>query len=474
MPTNMSRLIARVLCLAAVPVPWLPAQSPFRATRQTSLPAGLSPAAVVTGDVDGDGDLDLVLGNANQRPIQLLLNDGSGSFTDESATRLPNPTTGFATYAIDLADVNGDGYLDLVFCNAQNLPNGVYLNLGSGYFVDLSSALLPSNAVTTVDQILGDFDGDGDLDWFLVDRPQAHLWLNDGQGGFSDASANLLGLPANLGFWYSRGSAGDLDGDGDLDLLVPAYPLPVIVWNLGHAVFQPAATSLPIPAYFFGTNRIVDLDGDGDLDLLLDHGGYVLLNDGSGHFSNATAQAYGGMAVSSPAAFDVDRDGFMDVLTSTMLWRNQGNARFVASPLPATVGLVGILHTVAGDFDGDGDLDLAGLANFATQLEALAPPQPGQDFTLDCHTRPAVSSIAAVVAAFGTGHAPLGWLGVVRLDTSAMATVALQVVTTSPLQVRWTIPSWTSLRGVPLHYQALVVDPLAGAHLTNCWSEVVQ
>ncbi|MCB9886691.1 MAG: VCBS repeat-containing protein [Planctomycetes bacterium] len=450
------------------------AQIPFQATTQTGLPTPLAPAAIAVGDVDDDGDIDILLGNSSNGPSQLLLNDGNGRFVDGTAGRLPPPATGFATHSIDLVDTDGDGDLDIVIGNAQNLPNQVLLNDGTGVFSDAPLGFLPANAVTTVDQILGDFDNDGDIDWFLADRPNAHLWLNAGPSFFTDASANLVGLPQNLGYWYSHGSAADLDDDGDLDLLVPAYPLPVILWNQGNAVFQPAATPLPMPAYFFGTNRATDLDGDGDLDLLLDNCGYVLLNDGHGNFTNATTAAYGGNAVSSPAAFDVDGDGFMDVLTTTTLWRNNGNAVFTAQPLAANIGLVSILHTVAADFDGDGDLDLAGLANFRTQVDAVGPPVRGLTFTVDFHVRTSATSVVAAFASWGASLMPAGPLGILRLDPVLLDTITVESVTASPLRRSWTIPNWSALVGVELHYQALVIDPITGPHLTNAWHTAVQ
>jgi hypothetical protein len=75
------------------------------------------------GDVDGDGDPDLVLGNSGQN--RLYLNDGSGTFTDATTERMP--TTNDSTGSVALGDVDGDGDLDLICGNET--PNGLFLNL---------------------------------------------------------------------------------------------------------------------------------------------------------------------------------------------------------------------------------------------------------------------------------------------------------------------------------------------------------
>jgi hypothetical protein len=451
----------------------LTAQVPFRVTRHVGLPSTPGMAAIAVGDVDGDDDADIVVGCSADHTNLLLLNDGQGRFTDQTLNRFVTPAGPNSTHGIDLVDVDGDGDLDVLSSNAQNLTNRLYLNDGSGFFLVMTAVLLPANAATTVDQVVGDFDGDGDADWFMANRPGAQLWLNAG-GVFQDVSAShLVGLPPSLGYWYSHSSAADLDGDGDLDLLLAAYPVPVILWNQGNAVFG-TATPLSIPAYFFGTNRAADLDGDGDLDLLLDNAGYVLLNLGTGNFVNATAAAFGGVPVSSPAAFDADGDSFLDVLTATTLWHNDGNARFTPQALPVNVGLVSILHTIAADFDGDGDLEPAGLVNFSTQVDAPVAPVIGQWYSVDFHVRAGPPSVVVALASWGGAAVPVGPLGTLRLDTAQMLTLTVQPVAASPLTLSWPIPNWPALAGVSVHYQALIVDPSGGMHFSNGLHDVVQ
>ena len=98
--------------------------------------------AVVLGDVDGNGDLDLVLGNGGQQN-RLYLNDGTGTFADATATRMP-PDSDFSK-AVALGDVDGDGDNDLVFGNSGQ-QNRLYLNDGTGRFTDATAARMPPDS----------------------------------------------------------------------------------------------------------------------------------------------------------------------------------------------------------------------------------------------------------------------------------------------------------------------------------------
>src|SRR4030095_11115312 len=112
------------------------------------------------GDVDGDGDLDLVVGNAYLQS-RLYLNDGIGTYTDAPASRMP--VGSYNTSSLALGDVDRDGDLDLVVGNAYQ-QSLLYLNNGTGTFTDATASRMPVGSYETRSLALGDVDGDGDLD----------------------------------------------------------------------------------------------------------------------------------------------------------------------------------------------------------------------------------------------------------------------------------------------------------------------
>src|SRR6185295_5704178 len=121
------------------------------------------------GDVDGDGDLDAII--ANVGPEQLLLNNGSGVFTDAS-TQLPPPVGIFDNISADarFADIDGDGDLDVLVSNENPFPGGlgaqnrVFVNDGSGHFTDQTATRLPAAIDQTAAMLTGDVNGEGDLE----------------------------------------------------------------------------------------------------------------------------------------------------------------------------------------------------------------------------------------------------------------------------------------------------------------------
>ena len=247
-------------------------------------------------DVDVDGDMDLVFASEDSADNELYLNDGEAGFTDAS-DRLPlkGRSNGLATL-----DLNGDGAPELLIGNYGT--EGVMLNDGRGHFSDATEAYWPVSGGDTQDIELADVDGDGDLDVLVANEGQNHLYFNEG-GRLVDATAGRLPKRDDESREYR---AFDADGDGDLDLVLVniqlTYEWPrrdFLLFNDGSGTFAEAgADMLPDGSRDHFTVQVADLDSDGDPDILLpgstftgDSGDYrVLLNDGTGRFSDVPAE----------------------------------------------------------------------------------------------------------------------------------------------------------------------------------------
>ncbi len=186
---------------------------------------------IALGDLDGDGDLDAWVVHETLEPNsddspernlsdQVWLNDGSGKFMD-SGQHFE------ASRVIALVDLDGDKDLDAISISGGNLT--VRKNDGSGHF---NNSLQISDRLSAQVILPGDLDQDNDLDVLIASDRQAEIWLNDGQGSIQ-LSAQRIDLPGN-----SAVTLGDLNGDGDLDLFC-GYPENryKVWWNDGYGRF---------------------------------------------------------------------------------------------------------------------------------------------------------------------------------------------------------------------------------------------
>lgn len=257
------------------------------------------------GDVDGDGDLDLFLGKLTDSPSiagssanELWINDGVGIFT-QSTNGPANPSQSERhTTTVAFGDVDGDGDLDLFVGNARNYDsfptddargtNELWINDGNGAFT-LDSAYGSTDTTDTIIAVFADVDADGDLDLFVGNRPYGAdgngegarhgnntLWINDGNGDFAAAVyTTAVGAPSASTKYTTTAAFGDADGDGDLDLFVGnngASETNELWLNTGNLGFM--AASGPVTEGMAGatTASWADMDGDGDLDLFVGSG----------------------------------------------------------------------------------------------------------------------------------------------------------------------------------------------------------
>jgi hypothetical protein len=358
----------------------------YRDVTATRLPAGLAGRCMnaAAGDADGDGDLDLALA-MEFHPNILLLNDGAGVFADVSEARLPR--TAHDSEDVAFADFDRDGDLDLVLVSEDDRTDELYVNDGAGRFTDASARLATDDVSNAL--VVLDLDRDGSPDVLTGNIGTDRVLLSDGRGRFRDATAER---------WPQDGvsrtqdlEAADVDGDGDLDVLVGNEGQNQLFLNEDGRLMDATARSLPARNDETREIKAADVDGDGDLDLVVANvrfvmdqvaQDYLLLNDGTGVFSTAEPARFPEDARSNFATqvVDLDQDGDLDVLApSTVFARggsgsyltllNDGSGRFAAARsgtvLPAGTEGNGFDVEVA-DFDGDGidDLFLCNRASF--------------------------------------------------------------------------------------------------------------
>jgi hypothetical protein len=303
-----------------------------------SYPVGASPRAVVTGDFNGDGRLDLAVVNTNSDTVSILLGKGDGTFQPAQTY-----ATGHEPGSLAVGDFNGDGKLDIVTTNYGTVS--VLLGNGDGTFQAPIDSTLPNLYGGAV--AVGDMNHDGKLDlvvsgqgigWGTTTNPDSvDVLLGNGAGGFALASTTLFSPNQPPG----PVALADFNADGKLDIAVVlpnAYEgqpgaISVLLGNGDGTVGPPtnfATGSLP------HSLAVGDFNGDGKLDLVTATGPSVsvLLGNGDGTFKAPVNTTLPGI---SPAVY----------------------TGLEPLPLPQSPTRV-----VVGDLNGDGKLDLAVMASW--------------------------------------------------------------------------------------------------------------
>ncbi|MEM6673065.1 MAG: VCBS repeat-containing protein [Planctomycetota bacterium] len=355
---------------------------------------------VASGDIDRDGDQDLVIATA-AGPV-VWDNAGAAGFVDETSSRVP-VSSGQCSNVV-LEDVNDDGWLDLIAVGTtSNRVDRVLANDRTGRFVLVAD--LPSAGAVTSGIAFVDVDGDGDRDLVRSIGSNGHvnevgsdtLLANDGAGNFSDVPGFQLASWNDVSRPTTGVLAFDANGDGIEDLLWLRADSSTftgsfgsrnsLVLGLGNGRFAEAPDALPdVEDNSYGAVAH-DIDGDGDLDVVVSNvvlgvgsiqSADVLVNQGGaqggveGEFLERVG-AIEEMPIPSEAlrlgivAGDIDLDGSLDVVFEVHDLPPGGNQPvYLGTPGTFSFGRLTTLATgtfIAGgatlfDADGDGDLDL--------------------------------------------------------------------------------------------------------------------
>ncbi len=326
--------------------------------------------------------------------LSCLVNQSPGVFVDETATRLPAESN-FAVRAA-VGDVDGDNDLDVIVAPGGHtsiflVPPQDFLlqiNDGTGVFTNEASSRLPASAFGTQVAsaiILGDVDGDTDLDAFVANGSsgavfspgfssfQNLLWINDGGGVFSDETIPRLPLATNSSF---HAAFGDLDSDGDLDLVIGnvgsngAGQQNRLLINNGSGVFTDE-TTIRLPALLDITLALAleDLDGDSDLDIVVANrtptGSKILVNNGVGFFTDESVQRFSTLPpfAGDVVVVDVNGDGSKDIIIASvsggpLVFINSGGGDFTEETNTRTPTFSDSHGLAVADVDTDGDVDV--------------------------------------------------------------------------------------------------------------------
>ena len=365
-----------------------------------SIVAQITPSArhgantLVFADLDGDGDKDLIWGDWFEPGLLLLENNGTCDDPSFSNTPVPwpvgNPISTSGYNAPTFGDVDGDGDLDAIVGILGGAYNPITTAADNLYLIEQTAdgwSLVTRRLIDQVDvgaesvPAVGDLDADGDLDILLANKIDpannrtALIYRFENVGTAEGPTYRDAGALTEVsGDFHYAPTLADLDADGDLDLLVGTWNEGVLLYRNDGTAESPRFVRVeePLVELTRGSHAspaFADLDGDGDLDLVAGESSgeiNVWRNDGTAAAPSFSLVTDTLMAIdvgrrSAPALADLNGDGRADLVVGSesgetrVLWGTGELDRFEDA---GTIVLPGIAAPAFADLDGDGDLDL--------------------------------------------------------------------------------------------------------------------
>ena len=396
---------------------------------------GSSPIFIAVGDVNGDGNLDLIVANINSQNVSVLLGKGDGTFNTPV-----NYAVGNLPSSIAVGDFNEDGNLDLAVINAADHNVGILLGNDSGTFPAQVTYNVHPNPKGIV---AGHFSNSGHLDLAVTDTNEitqnVGILMGNGDGTFQSELNNAL-PSATFGAGIT---AGDLRNNGTVDLVVANASLNNVYVLLGNndSTFQtPVAYTVAVQPQ---NASLGDVNGDGVLDLVVADTGAdglvsVLLGKGDGTFAPKTDYLVGNGPVNVALA-DFNGDGLLDLATSDA---QAGTSTILLGERTETATVTGVFvdgagtHNVAASYPGNSAFapnesqttPLMGNPVTSTSTTLMASPNPamiGQVVTLTATVSPIPTGTPFGSVNFYSGAT---LLGIVTVNSSGIA-----ILTTSAI-----------------------------------------
>jgi hypothetical protein len=326
-------------------------------TTATAYAAGVNPSAVYGSDLDLDGDLDLVYSTYNDHLLHVRFNQGDGTFgvvTQYSA----GSGTGLPILSMP-ADLNGDGFDDLIAAVVGDPGVAIRLNQGDGTF---AAQTIYAMGTQTWEVRSADLDQDGDLDLVAINLGSNNLSvrLNQGDGTFGAQTTYATGtLPRSL-------DVKDIDADGFPDVVVGNETDSTISvrFNQGDGTLGAQTTYASLATF---STLLVDLNNDTYPDYVgsstFSTGLLVRLNQGDGTFGAPSTYNTGTGSGQRVTSSDINLDGYVDLIvaapqaTQILVLVNRGNGSFYDS-MPGGYTAANTNDITSGDLNQDGQPDL--------------------------------------------------------------------------------------------------------------------